>query len=98
MPVPVTLFCMCCVFFFYILIKYYQKYYSIVGRGSGSFIGGHLIKWVGIRQAFRLMGLAAMISGGMYVLIHIAWLRKFDTPAMEDEDMLGTQNTIQPRK
>lgn len=59
-----------------------------IGRGSGSFIGGYLIKWVGIRQAFRLMGLGAMIAGGMYVLMHIAWLRKFDSPAMEDEDIL----------
>lgn len=29
-----------------------------------------------------------MIFGGMYVLIHIAWLRKFESPSMEDEDNL----------
>lgn len=48
-----------------------------------------MIQLVGIRQAFRFMGLAAMIAGGIYVLMHIAWLRKFDIPPMDDEDILG---------
>ncbi|RZC39487.1 uncharacterized protein BDFB_000239, partial [Asbolus verrucosus] len=47
-----------------------------IGRGSGSFVGGHVIGKFGIRQGFRLMGLVAVISGITYALLHCLWLRK----------------------
>lgn len=51
-----------------------------LGRGSGSFAGGMLIAEVGTREAFRYMGLAAMLAGVIYKILHSAWLYKFDTP------------------
>ncbi|XP_068917217.1 major facilitator superfamily domain-containing protein 6-A isoform X2 [Tenebrio molitor] len=55
-----------------------------IGRGSGSFVGGHVIAKFGIRQGFRVMGLVAVISGIIYALLHILWLRKVDK---SDEDL-----------
>lgn len=49
-----------------------------LGRGSGSFVGGFLIAEVGTREAFRYMGLCAVVGGICYGLLHLFWLRKFD--------------------
>uniref|UniRef100_A0A1L8DEQ6 Putative transporter n=1 Tax=Nyssomyia neivai TaxID=330878 RepID=A0A1L8DEQ6_9DIPT len=49
-----------------------------LGRGSGSFFGGLLIGHVGTREAFRYMGLCAVVGGIIYGLLHLIWLRKFD--------------------
>lgn len=55
------------------------------GRGSGSFTGGLLIGDVGTRDAFRYMGLLAVVGGIAYGLLHLIWLRKFDATADEEE-------------
>lgn len=55
------------------------------GRGSGSFTGGLLIGDVGTRDAFRYMGLLAVVGGIAYGLLHLVWLRKFDATAEEEE-------------
>jgi len=39
---------------------------SISGRGSGSFTGGLLIGQFGTRDAFRYMGLLAVVGGIAY--------------------------------
>lgn len=49
-----------------------------LGRGSGSFCGGFLIGHVGTREAFRYMGLLAVVGGCCYYAIHLLWLKKFD--------------------
>ncbi|KAI8118630.1 Major facilitator superfamily domain-containing protein 6 [Lucilia cuprina] len=49
-----------------------------LGRGSGSFSGGLLIGQFGTRDAFRYMGLLAVVGGIAYGLLHLVWLRKFD--------------------
>lgn len=49
-----------------------------LGRGSGSFCGGFLIGHVGTREAFRYMGLLAVLGGCCYYAIHLLWLKKFD--------------------
>lgn len=49
-----------------------------LGRGSGSFFGGFLIGHVGTREAFRYMGLLAVVGGCCYYALHMLWLRKFD--------------------
>lgn len=54
-----------------------------IGRGSGSFVGGHLIGKVGIRQAFRLMGLGAVVAGLFYGLLHYYWLRNIKSTDKE---------------
>ncbi|KAL5279758.1 hypothetical protein ACFFRR_004012 [Megaselia abdita] len=56
-----------------------------LGRGSGSFTGGLLIGHVGTRDAFRYMGLLAVVGGIVYGLLHLVWLRKFDASAEEEE-------------
>lgn len=56
-----------------------------LGRGSGSFTGGIMISFVGTREAFRYMGLLAVIGGILYGLLHLLWLRKFDTARDEEE-------------
>ncbi|XP_076261099.1 major facilitator superfamily domain-containing protein 6-like [Rhynchophorus ferrugineus] len=61
-----------------------MAHYSI-GRGSGSFIGGHIISKFGIRQSFRIMGLLAAISGITYTLLYRLWLSK-DEECLDDAD------------
>ncbi|TMW46780.1 hypothetical protein DOY81_008138, partial [Sarcophaga bullata] len=58
-----------------------------LGRGSGSFSGGLLIGQFGTRDAFRYMGLLAVVGGIAYGILHLVWLRKFDhnMDDMEDE-------------
>lgn len=56
-----------------------MAHYSI-GRGSGSFIGGHIIGKFGIRQSFKLMGLVGVCSGVLYAFLHYTWLRHYIEP------------------
>lgn len=44
-----------------------------------------MISFVGTREAFRYMGLLAVIGGILYGLLHLLWLRKFDTARDEEE-------------
>ncbi|EDX03379.1 GD22887 [Drosophila simulans] len=57
-----------------------------LGRGSGSFTGGLLIGQFGTRDAFRYMGLLAVVGGIAYGLLHLIWLRKFDHTTEESEE------------
>lgn len=56
-----------------------------LGRGSGSFCGGFLIGHVGTREAFRYMGLLAVIGGLGYFIIHVLWLRHIDLAEFDEE-------------
>lgn len=60
-----------------------------VGRGSGSFIGGHIIANFGTREAFRIMGVAAIVSGIIYMLLHYLWLRKITIEKADEEALPG---------
>lgn len=62
-----------------------------LGRGSGSFCGGFLIGQVGTREAFRYMGIFAVLGGCAYYALHLLWLKKFDASADKD-DQEGTEN------
>lgn len=68
-----------------------------IGRGSGSFVGGHILGKVGTREAFRIMGLVAVTSGTVYSLLHYLWLRKLTTDK-DEETTLGELLLILPRK
>ncbi|KAL3289336.1 hypothetical protein HHI36_022774 [Cryptolaemus montrouzieri] len=58
-----------------------------IGRGSGSFLGGFIIGKVGVRQAFKLMGLMAVGCGIIYSIIHYVCFTKIDfEPDKEDEE------------
>ncbi|XP_068150568.1 uncharacterized protein [Drosophila tropicalis] len=61
-----------------------------LGRGSGSFTGGLLIGQFGTRDAFRYMGLLAVVGGIAYGLLHLIWLRKFDHTTEESEEDVET--------
>lgn len=63
-----------------------------LGRGSGSFFGGLLIGHVGTRDAFRYMGLCAVVGGIIYGLLHLVWLRKFDQEAQFKENLKCEEN------
>jgi hypothetical protein len=56
-----------------------------LGRGSGSFVGGFMIGEVGTRDAFRYMGLIAVAGGVAYKIIHMLWLKKFDSVSDDSE-------------
>ncbi|CRK89295.1 CLUMA_CG003054, isoform A [Clunio marinus] len=58
-----------------------------LGRGSGSFLGGFLIADFGTREAFRYMGLIAATGGVAYKLIHILWLKKYDSVPDNEDDV-----------
>lgn len=55
-----------------------------LGRGSGSFFGGFLIGNVGTREAFRYMGLMAVVGGFLYYGLHLVYLKRFDS--IDDKD------------
>lgn len=57
-----------------------------LGRGSGSFFGGFLIGNVGTREAFRYMGLMAVLGGVLYYGLHLVYLKKFDIIDEKDEE------------
>ncbi|XP_031619011.1 uncharacterized protein LOC116338090 isoform X2 [Contarinia nasturtii] len=57
-----------------------------LGRGSGSFFGGFLIGNVGTREAFRYMGLMAVVGGVLYYGLHLAYLKKFDMIDEKDDE------------
>lgn len=62
-----------------------------LGRGSGSFCGGFLIGQVGTREAFRYMGIFAVMGGCAYYALHLLWLKKFDSSTDKD-DQEGVEN------
>lgn len=65
-----------------------------LGRGSGSFFGGLLIGQFGTRDAFRYMGLLAVVGGITYGILHLVWLRKFDHNMDDcDDDTDGVEST-----
>lgn len=66
-----------------------------LGRGSGSFCGGLLISQVGTRDAFRYMGLLAVVGGFMYKTLHFLWLKHFDNQYYnkEEQDVLENGET-----
>lgn len=76
-----------------------------LGRGSGSFCGGFLIGHVGTREAFRYMGLLAVLGGCCYFTIHMLWLKKFDLHDKDDQDVtengetdkLTASNEVEPK-
>lgn len=56
-----------------------------LGRGSGSFFGGLLIGNVGTRNAFRYMGLLAVVGGILYYGLYLVYLKKFDVIEEKEE-------------
>lgn len=56
-----------------------------LGRGSGSFFGGFLIGNLGTREAFRYMGLAAVVGGVLYFALDLLYLRRFNA-SNDDND------------
>ncbi|KAJ8923738.1 hypothetical protein NQ315_010319 [Exocentrus adspersus] len=69
-----------------------------IGRGSGSFVGGHIIGKVGIKQAFRLMGVVAVCSGVSYALLHYFWLKNIEVKDDEDAgEESGKLNNAEPK-
>ncbi|KAH8289896.1 hypothetical protein KR018_000585 [Drosophila ironensis] len=69
-----------------------------LGRGSGSFTGGLLIGQFGTRDAFRYMGLLAVVGGIAYGLLHLIWLRKFDHTTEESEEEVEAVETGETEK
>ncbi|XP_049817223.1 uncharacterized protein LOC109608343 [Aethina tumida] len=59
-----------------------------IGRGTGSFFGGHIIGKFGIRQSFRLMAFVACSSGIAYALIYCLWLKQIEINGEKDESAL----------
>lgn len=47
-----------------------------LGRGSGSLIGGLLMGKLGARDTFRYMGIAAAVSGVVYLAVEKIFFRK----------------------
>lgn len=71
-----------------------------LGRGSGSFWGGLLIGHVGTREAFRYMGLLAVVSGILYYLLHLCYLHKFDKEDVDRDETMNneeTENLTEPK-
>lgn len=63
-----------------------------LGRGSGSFFGGLLIGNVGTRNAFRYMGLLAVVGGILYYGLYLVYLKKFDVYYNDKEEPETAEN------
>lgn len=63
-----------------------------VGRGSGSFAGGHLIGKFGITSSFRIMGMIAVISGLWYAFLHYTWLKNAEMRLGDREETAQLNN------
>ncbi|XP_020290838.1 major facilitator superfamily domain-containing protein 6 [Pseudomyrmex gracilis] len=50
-------------------------YYG-VGKGSGSLIGGYLMKAFGTRPTYRIFAVMTLVTGVMYFIFNITYLRK----------------------
>uniref|UniRef100_A0A1I8PID4 Major facilitator superfamily associated domain-containing protein n=1 Tax=Stomoxys calcitrans TaxID=35570 RepID=A0A1I8PID4_STOCA len=66
-----------------------------LGRGSGSFTGGFLIGEFGTRDAFRYMGLLAVVGGIAYGILHLVWLRKFDHNMDDSEEEMDAAEAVE---
>ncbi|XP_077263889.1 uncharacterized protein LOC143898355 [Temnothorax americanus] len=50
-------------------------YYG-VGKGSGSLIGGYLIKYFGTRPTYRIFAVVTLVTGIIYFIFNMTYLRK----------------------
>ncbi|XP_053978995.1 uncharacterized protein LOC128876555 [Hylaeus volcanicus] len=60
-------------------------YYG-VGKGSGSLIGGYLMKAFGTRPTYRIFAVVTLITGMMYYIFNVAYLKK--RPQVEGNDIV----------
>ncbi|XP_076752374.1 uncharacterized protein LOC143424287 [Xylocopa sonorina] len=60
-------------------------YYG-VGKGSGSLIGGYLMKAFGTRPTYRIFAVMTLITGIMYYVFNVAYLKK--RPQVEGNDIV----------
>ncbi|XP_076303330.1 uncharacterized protein LOC143221741 isoform X2 [Lasioglossum baleicum] len=60
-------------------------YYG-VGKGSGSLIGGYLMKAFGTRPTYRIFAALTLITGVMYYIFNVAYLKK--RPQTEGNDIV----------
>lgn len=60
-------------------------YYG-VGKGSGSLIGGYLMKAFGTRPTYRIFAVITLITGMMYYIFNVAYLKK--RPQVEGNDIV----------
>ncbi|XP_017882086.1 uncharacterized protein LOC108626124 [Ceratina calcarata] len=60
-------------------------YYG-VGKGAGSLIGGYLMKAFGTRPTYRIFAAMTLITGTMYYVFNVAYLKK--RPQVEGNDIV----------
>lgn len=56
------------------------------GKGSGSLIGGYLMKAFGTRPTYRIFAVMTLITGIMYYIFNVAYLKK--QPQTEGNDIV----------
>ena len=76
-------------------------YYGM-GQGAGSFIGGFLMKWLGgdsidkttgTRATFRVLGVAAAVTGILYFFFNIFYIRRRNLQAQKKLQELSSYPT-----
>lgn len=72
----------------------------LLGKGSGSLIGGYLMKAFGTRPTYRIFAMITLITGIMYYIFNVAYLKK--QPQVEGNDIVkkkpknvGNQNGVE---
>ncbi|XP_043801510.1 uncharacterized protein LOC122719615 isoform X2 [Apis laboriosa] len=58
----------------------------LCGKGSGSLIGGYLMKAFGTRPTYRIFAVVTLITGIMYYIFNVAYLKK--RPQVEGNDIV----------
>lgn len=75
-------------------IRFTKKFSKLVsnlkkkfpGKGSGSLIGGYLMKAFGTRPTYRIFAVVTLITGLMYYIFNVAYLNK--RPQVEGNDIV----------
>lgn len=62
--------------FFTIFIKNYLLILIFIGKGSGSLIGGYLMKAFGTRPTYQIFAVITLVTGIIYLIFNITYLKK----------------------
>lgn len=66
--------------------KYAFVILIFVGKGSGSLIGGYLMKGFGTRPTYQIFAVVTLVTGIIYFIFNVAYLKK--RPQLEGNDII----------
>lgn len=65
-----------------------------LGRGTGSFLGGVLIREFGHRQTFQIMGMGSFLASVLYMLVNVLYIRRHTKTKTSSDTNLNHMNGL----